>query len=258
MTQRADGHLLAFAFVDEDVDEDVPRRLVEQFRRAEQAATELAPSIGAARIFQRNRMLPGRIAAVDAVTQDMRGLVGTITGSGAERADTACAGRGDNNVIDDFDIEREAKAHQPARGIDVALARLWISTGVIVDQNESRGAMFHGPAEDRAGIEFELPDGPAMQRLVRDQPIGCVEEENAQHLVGERAHGGHEILVELRAGGIDRLGREVGLQALEKHIPRTQQDIGDRSIVTEDTRERLGRLRQDSIDAAEFFEQRAG
>ncbi|WP_263588884.1 hypothetical protein [Sphingopyxis sp. GC21] len=47
------------------------------------------------------------------------------------------------------------------------------------------------------------------------------------------------------------------MQALEKHIARAQQDIGDRSILAENARERLVRLRQDAVDALEFLEQRA-
>ena len=64
--------------------------------------------------------------------------------------------------------------------------------------------------------------------------------------------------MELGAGGIDGLGAEIGLEALEHELARAQQDMGDVPMIAEDALKRLGGLRADPADAAEFLEKRPG
>nr|WP_238559295.1 hypothetical protein [Sphingobium sp. HDIP04] len=129
---------------------------------------------------------------------------------------------------------------------------------MVVDENESGGAVLDRAPKDRSGIKLELPDGPMVQLLVRDQAVGSVQEKDAQHLVRQRSHRGHEILAELGAGRVDRLRCQVGLQTLKEHVPGAEQDIRDRRVVTQNPLERFWRLGQDPSDAAEFLQQRGG
>src|SRR3546814_17557326 len=77
-----------------------------------------------------------------------------------------------------------------------------------------------------------------VQLLVRDQAVGSVQEKDAQHLVRQRSHRGHEILAELGAGRVDRLRCQVGLQTLKENVPGAEQDIRDRRVVTQNPLDR--------------------
>ena len=113
--------------------------------------------------------------------------------------------------------------------------------------------MLHGTSEDRPRIEFQVPDRAIVELFVSDQPMPRVEKQNAQHFVLKRPHRRHEILIELRAGGIHRAHREICLKAFESDFPGAEQDRGDMSVIAEDTLKRFGALRENSADAAELL-----
>src|SRR3546814_5312213 len=62
----------------------------------------------------------------------------------------------DNDVFDDFYVERSGNLYQRACCNQVLLAGRRIPTGVIVNEDEARGVMFHRPAKDWPRINYEL------------------------------------------------------------------------------------------------------
>src|SRR3546814_9738358 len=87
----------------------------------------------------------------------------TIRSYAPARCDALGVGRRDDNMIDDLDIERSTKVGKPARRDDVVFARGRVAARVIVDENESGGAVLDRAPKDRSGIKLELPDGPMVQ-----------------------------------------------------------------------------------------------
>src|SRR3546814_2155299 len=71
----------------------------------------------------------------------------------------------DNDVFDDFYVERSGNLYQRACCNQVLLAGRRIPTGVIVNEAEARGVMFHRPAKDWPRINYELVQDRKSTRL---------------------------------------------------------------------------------------------
>ena len=52
-------------------------------------------------------------------------------------------------------------------------------SGVIMDKDQRRGAQFQRPAQDLARVDRDMIDRAAPLRLIRDQDILAIEEEDA-------------------------------------------------------------------------------
>src|SRR3546814_20037594 len=77
----------------------------------------------------------------------------TIRSYAPARCDALGVGRRDDNMIDDLDIERSTKVGKPARRDDVVFARGRVAARVIVDENESGGAVLDRAPKDRSRSE---------------------------------------------------------------------------------------------------------
>src|SRR3546814_14391922 len=75
------------------------------------------------------------------VAQNMGAGGRTIRSYAPARCDALGVGRRDDNMIDDLDIERSTKVGKSARRYDVVFARGRVAARVIVDENESGGAV---------------------------------------------------------------------------------------------------------------------
>src|SRR3546814_21079427 len=75
----------------------------------------------------------------------------------------------DNDGFDDFYVERSGNLYQRACCNQVLLAGRRIPTGVIVNEDEARGVMFHRPAKDWPRINYELVHRSALPLLIGNQ-----------------------------------------------------------------------------------------
>src|SRR3546814_7310118 len=83
----------------------------------------------------------------------------------------------DNDVFDDFYVERSGNLYQRACCNQVLLAGRRIPTGVIVNEDEARGVMFHRPAKDWPRINYELVHRSALHLLIGNQPANAIRSE---------------------------------------------------------------------------------
>ena len=108
-----------------------------------------------------------------------------------------------------------------------------------MDENDRGGVEFDGPAKDGAGIEGDLAHGSMLQLFVRDQVAGGVEEENAERLLGQRAHRRFEIIKQLRVCRIESAIRKLGAHGLQGGGPGGDDDLRDRTAFSQRSRERF-------------------
>src|SRR3546814_4284273 len=89
-----------------------------------------------------------------------------------------------------------------------------IPTGVIVNEDEARGVMFHRPAKDWPRINYELVHRSALHLLIGNQPANAIQKEDTEGFILERAHRGNQMPQQLLVAWIDyslsqfQIGRE--------------------------------------------------
>lgn len=183
--QRTDREILALAFVDEEIDEHLPGRISEQFRRTYQLLPEEAAMRGDFRILQGDAVISNPRSGS---SQCERSRCWHRSRKRVSPDDVMRVGCGHDDMIDDLDIERSADLIEMSRRDDIFLAWRRIAARVIVNEDEARCIMLQRAAENRPRIYGELAQSSLLQSLVRDQPSRIVEKQDPQRFVVERTH----------------------------------------------------------------------
>ncbi|MDR7181688.1 hypothetical protein OVY29_14995 [Sphingopyxis sp. SE2] len=147
---------------------------------------------------------------------------------------------GDDNMVDEFDVERPADAPQEVGDANIAVARGRVTAWMIMDQQDSRRVQFERAPENRAGIKCQLPNRAMLHLLVGDESARRVQKQHAKNFLGQRPHRGLEIFDQFRAGGFDHATEQFGAHGFEAGLARGKQKAYDRTLFPEDPRERLG------------------
>src|SRR3546814_19887213 len=91
------------------------------------------------------------------------------------------------------DLERSGNLYQRACCNQVLLAGRRIPTGVIVNEDEARGVMFHRPAKDWPRINYELVHRSALHLLIGNQPANANQNEDTEGFILERDQRGTKM-----------------------------------------------------------------
>ena len=83
---------------------------------------------------------------------------------------------------------------------DVGLGGRGITAGLIVHQDQGRGALFQGALDDLAGIDRGMIDSALRLHLIGDQDILAVEIQHPEFLSWRAGHGRHAIIDQRRPG----------------------------------------------------------
>src|SRR5690349_2423878 len=89
----------------------------------------------------------------------------------------------DDDVVDELHADRRQRVLEPAREVDVRLARLGHSGWMVVRANHGRSIVMDEPPNDLADVHASGVEGAVEQLLERQQPVAMVEEQAAKHLL---------------------------------------------------------------------------
>src|SRR3546814_13701456 len=117
-------------------------------------------------------------SVLSAVSQVLACRFGGCIRSRARLHYSPALGVRDNDVFDDFYVERSGNLYQRACCNQVLLAVRRIPTGVIVNEDEARGVMFHRPAKDWPRLTYELVHRSALHLLIGNQPANAIQTED--------------------------------------------------------------------------------
>jgi hypothetical protein len=135
-------------------------------------------------------------------------------------------------MVVDADIERPTGLGDPPRRLDVAAAGGGVSRGVVVREDEGGGAHFKRPPHDLAGVDGGLADGAVGVRLVMEQPVAAVQEQDSKPLGRQERHVEREVVDEL-LGIVQRRARErLGAKRVEHRIANGREKANCRVTVT--------------------------
>src|SRR5208282_751072 len=81
-----------------------------------------------------------------------------------------------------YDAERRGRLFDVLGDGDVGFGRGRVARGMVVYQDQRRGAEFEGALDDLAGIDRRVVDGTALLPLVLEQHILAVEEQDVEFL----------------------------------------------------------------------------
>lgn len=167
-------------------------------------------------------------------------------------------GRSDDDVIDDFHIQRSADLLKMPCCEDIFRARRRVAAWMVVDEDDAGCIMLKGAAEDGPWIKGKLAQRSLLQLFVRNQPACVVEKQDAQGLVDERPHRGDEVTSEFRAERIDANAPEITRHCLEGCFACTCDKGDDWRRVAEDAAQRFRACRPYPADALELAEKCTG
>ena len=102
--------------------------------------------------------------------------------------------------------------------LDIGAAGRGIARGVVVHQDQCRGAQFQGPLNHFAGIDGGVVNGAALLHLVRDQAVFAVQEHDAEGFRLVVPHGGAAVVQQGLPGTDDGLFHQL--------LPRQMQGDG--------------------------------
>ena len=249
-TERAGRQLLAAAFVNEQVDQQVPCRLAEELPGADDLTAEQAAALrpqciakspcvvrfGAGPIASQRRALRSRYMILFVLPDNM---VGSSTG--------------DDDVIHNLNLERAPDQRELPGHRNIFRARTGVAARVVVDEQNTRRIEFERAPEQGAWIKGQNGEAAPLQLLVGDQPAGSIEKQYAQCLVGKRTHRHDEIAAKSGIERVDPPRADVGSQSLLHHVAGGAQEIA--GAPAGDRLQSFGRLLQYPAETAEFLEQ---
>src|SRR3546814_15636873 len=82
---------------------------------------------------------------------------------------------GDDNMVDEFDVERPADVAQEFGDANVTVARGRVTAWMIMDQQDRRRVQLERAPKNRTGIKFRLPTRAMLHLLVRIEPAPRVQ-----------------------------------------------------------------------------------
>src|SRR5690348_9954205 len=125
-----------------------------------------------------------------------RGFI-PIPSEQSQRAEARVAAAADHDMVVDGDADGLKRLRHRTRHVDIRLRRRRVARWMIVDEYYSRGAERQRALHHFARIYRRMIDGAALLRLIGDERVLLVEEEQAE-LFDRGIAGGDRDVVEQR------------------------------------------------------------
>lgn len=135
-------------------------------------------------------------------------------------------------MVVDADPDGGGRVYDPPGGVDVARTWLRIAGGMVVGEDQSGRAHLQRPAHDLARVDRNLADAALRERLVPQQLVARVEEQDPQPLGGQVRHRREQIGDERIGIGENRAGQRLRAKGM-KHRLADGGELAHRPVVAE-------------------------